>query len=224
VLIAYCIQNRTDQYYETLESGLDIIREMAAVGDSAKSEVSLIEALEQALKRLQLLSTGVRKGQKSGKGSTPIGYDSFTQWMRTATSKSHPGTDALNVAQDNPPVPVPIPGSRPTEAGYINWLPTEASSSTTNQGTTFGANDGDVIGLDSLQSAAGSAFFGMEDFVPVSDGYTNPERQLLENFLAIPEYEFPFATGITGAQSSGSFPLMGQFNEGVFNFRNETNN
>jgi hypothetical protein len=32
----------------------------------------------------------------------------------------------------------------------------------------------------------------MENFAQTPDGFVHPESQLLENFLAIPDYEFPF--------------------------------
>ncbi|PKX91094.1 transcription factor domain-containing protein [Aspergillus novofumigatus IBT 16806] len=71
VLIAYSIQDRSDHFRKALRVGLDMIREMAASGESARSEVELIEALERALVRL-------RSFDEVGKVASD--YEEFKQW------------------------------------------------------------------------------------------------------------------------------------------------
>jgi hypothetical protein len=71
VLIAYSIQDRSDHFRKALRVGLDMIREMAASGESARSEVELIEVLERALVRL-------RSFDEVGKVASD--YEEFKQW------------------------------------------------------------------------------------------------------------------------------------------------
>lgn len=71
VLIAYSIQDRSDHFRKALRIGLDMIREMAASGESARSEVELIESLERALVRL-------RSFDEVGKAASD--YEEFKQW------------------------------------------------------------------------------------------------------------------------------------------------
>ncbi|EAW20231.1 transcription factor domain-containing protein [Aspergillus fischeri NRRL 181] len=71
VLIAYSIQDRSDHFRKALRVGLDMIREMAASGESARSEVELIEALERALVRLRLFDEV---------GKVASDYEKFKQW------------------------------------------------------------------------------------------------------------------------------------------------
>ncbi|EDP48728.1 fungal specific transcription factor, putative [Aspergillus fumigatus A1163] len=71
VLIAYSIQDRSDHFRKALRVGLDMIREMAATGESARSEVELIEVLERALVRL-------RSFDEVGKVASD--YEEFKQW------------------------------------------------------------------------------------------------------------------------------------------------
>lgn len=70
VLIAYSVQNHSDQFQTIVEDGLVIIRDMSAAGDSARSEVALIEALERSLKARDI-------GNAPASGS---GYYSFKTW------------------------------------------------------------------------------------------------------------------------------------------------
>ncbi|KAJ9642774.1 hypothetical protein H2204_002422 [Knufia peltigerae] len=195
VLIAYCIQNQTDEFYDTLGKGLDIIREMSTVGESAKSEVFLIESLEQALKRLHFF----REKANPNKHREPLnpisGYENFRQWTRASTSKDNPDFSTNDPAVQNhhrqgrgsnsPFADAMLPNSRLAHISNDLWDASHPFSSN---------NDAEFNGLNTLQSAAGSAFFAMENFAPTSDGFVHPESQLLENFLAIPDYEFPFQT------------------------------
>ena len=73
VLIAYSVQNHSDQFQTIVEDGLVIIRDMSAAGDSARSEVALIEALERSLKARDI-------GNAPASGSLGSGYDSFKNW------------------------------------------------------------------------------------------------------------------------------------------------
>ncbi|KIW15984.1 hypothetical protein PV08_06035 [Exophiala spinifera] len=194
VLIAYCIQNQTDEFYDTLGKGLDIIREMSTVGESAKSEVFLIESLEQALKRLHFF----REKSNPNKHQSPLnpasGYENFRQWTRNSTTK-----DNSDIATQDPSPPSQDHQGPGKSSPYANaMLPSSRLSHISNdlwqESHPFSSNDAELHGLNNLQSAAGSAFFAMENYAPALDGFVHPESQLLENFLAIPDYEFPFQT------------------------------
>nr|KAK5448889.1 hypothetical protein LTR18_001977 [Exophiala xenobiotica] len=189
VLIAYCIQNQTDEFYETLEKGLNIIREMSTVGESARTEVFLIEVLEQALKRLHFFGDNTKRPKSSDLHPTAAGYEKFRQWTRSTTSgdrETASGHDSAgtNGLDDSSRRTVPTDG--------LGWRTSRGNGDAMQEGLLFAGSDADTSGLGTLQSAAGSAFFTMENFAQTPDGFVHPESQLLENFLAIPDYEFPF--------------------------------
>lgn len=74
VIIAYCVHNESSEELQPfLQDGLEMIRSISAAGDSARSEVALIEALERALKPHGdgIASTSVSQGS---------GYDTFKHW------------------------------------------------------------------------------------------------------------------------------------------------
>ncbi|KAK7968612.1 hypothetical protein PG988_007685 [Apiospora saccharicola] len=109
VLLAYSIRDRTKVHGAVLQRGLDAIRDMAyAGGDSAKSEVQLIETLEAALQHMNAFTS---PGQ--GQYNTPRtpqtvpeeGYEGFMSWyMNHAAPMSTTGTNhqaAVTVA-DHP--------------------------------------------------------------------------------------------------------------------------
>ncbi|OLN86630.1 putative transcriptional regulatory protein C3C7.04-like protein 1 [Colletotrichum chlorophyti] len=52
VIITQCLQKKTDKLREALREGMAMLKEMSAGGESAKSEMSLIEAFERAISRL----------------------------------------------------------------------------------------------------------------------------------------------------------------------------
>jgi hypothetical protein len=58
-----------------------MIRDMIAAGDSARSEILLIEALERALIRLRSFGATFAGGEDiSAAGSLSSGYDRFKHW------------------------------------------------------------------------------------------------------------------------------------------------
>lgn len=83
-LIAHSIRNQTARLRSDLRDGLDMIREMAAAGDSARSEVALLESLEGALTLLQYSSeasgTGNSGTQNGSSEDCHSGYEGFKYW------------------------------------------------------------------------------------------------------------------------------------------------
>lgn len=204
VLIAYCIQNQTDEHYHSLEKGLEIIREMSATGDSARYEVLLIETLEHAIKRLHFFSGEQQTQEATGQEST-TGYDSFKQWSSSWKTNIAAGSESNTGQQRSSNLDGQV------ESSEINWHIDEGQpdwtarsmSANTGTGPVLDFLDADPTGLGHLQSAAGSAFFGLESINPSSDLYAHPERQLMESFLAVPEYQFHFSNGFNGSQQFG---------------------
>jgi hypothetical protein len=88
VLIAYCVQNKSNQFQTAVQDGLILIRDMSAAGESARSEVAFIEALERTLKIREDNTT-------SAAGSLDSGYVSFKQWESIWKSggSAHPPTE-----------------------------------------------------------------------------------------------------------------------------------
>ncbi|KAF5572415.1 fungal specific transcription factor [Fusarium pseudoanthophilum] len=99
VLIAYSIRNLSDQFRKSLCDGLDMIREMSAVGESARSEIALIESLERALARLH---AGTRPNDASSSQDqtySDSAYEAFRSWGATLAGKN--GLDATTPAAPN---------------------------------------------------------------------------------------------------------------------------
>ncbi|KPM42531.1 hypothetical protein AK830_g4066 [Neonectria ditissima] len=107
VLIAYSIRNFSEQFRKTLCEGLDMIREMSAAGESARSEVSLIESLERALARLH---AGARPHEATTRGPDCIvsDYEAFRSWGANLAGKRMP--DAT------PAAPAPPAGQAETDS------------------------------------------------------------------------------------------------------------
>ncbi|PYI03199.1 fungal-specific transcription factor [Aspergillus sclerotiicarbonarius CBS 121057] len=78
VLIAFSVQSLSDALRQPMREGLALLREMSAAGDSARSEVSLLEALERSLARLQ---TVTQRPEAAPQPATLVSdYDAFRHW------------------------------------------------------------------------------------------------------------------------------------------------
>ncbi|KAF3034411.1 hypothetical protein E8E12_005565 [Didymella heteroderae] len=92
VLIAYSICCRTNKFSKALRRGFDAIREMASVGDSARSEVSLLETLESALHQLhEYDSVSGRSEATAARGPAEEGYEGFVNWYRKSGASANSG-------------------------------------------------------------------------------------------------------------------------------------
>jgi hypothetical protein len=94
VLIAYSIRNFSEQFRQSLCEGLDMIREMSAAGESARSEVALIESLEHALARLH---AGARSQERTASTHPELGsdYEAFRSWGAILAGSSDAATPAV---------------------------------------------------------------------------------------------------------------------------------
>lgn len=81
-LIAHSIHDQSVRFRSDLRDGLDMIREMAAAGDSARSEVALLESLEGALTLLQYSSETADNSERQNVSSEEChsGYEGFKYW------------------------------------------------------------------------------------------------------------------------------------------------
>jgi hypothetical protein len=187
VLIAYSIQSRSEEFRKPLRDGLDMIREMSAAGDSARSEVALIEALERALARLRSETQTTQRGETPSETVSPISdYDVFRHW----------GSMWKNGRPVNMPesIAVPFAGTdmafsvQPANFDYnsMNHLEEGVGSSLLSSAPNGGLRSDALLALDSVNELS---IFGAGN-LPLSSGWpTQTEAQVLEQFLATPEYE-----------------------------------
>ncbi|KAK1708077.1 fungal-specific transcription factor domain-containing protein [Colletotrichum lupini] len=83
VIITQCLQKKTDRLRDALREGMAMLREMSAGGESAKSEMSLIEAFERAISRLDMADESNGGGAGAGGGASGVkesDYARFKKW------------------------------------------------------------------------------------------------------------------------------------------------
>lgn len=101
VIITQCLQKKTDRLRNSLRYGMGMIKEMAAGGESARAEASLIEAFERAIARLD--------ATEDVTGATPeTDYARFKQWeklWKTDSSVQEAGSSSLGASMPLPPQP-----------------------------------------------------------------------------------------------------------------------
>jgi hypothetical protein len=185
VLIAYSIQSFSEQYRALLYKGLSMIREMSAAGESAQSEVSLIETLERALARLH---AGVQESQHAdiAPSDRPISdYEAFKHWgakLREGVALEpliDAGPSSGQTEEVRPQTGQP-PGFYTHTYGRIMDMDySQASTSVSNR---------DMGMLGALDPIIEIPFFGAENTSPSAAWPTWTETQVLEQFLTSPEY------------------------------------
>lgn len=221
VLIAYSIQNQSDEFRKHLRDGLDMIREMSAAGDSARSEVSLIEALERALARLHHFSAKHSRDNNanSAPDSLAADYDRFKHWesmwksggtVTASESGSRPMAGHVAVSTSTP--------AQPQAVGHNShaWSMGSLTPGEGDDSYAVSSSNTNVNTLRPLNSPAELAFFSGGN-IPLSSRFpTHPETQALEEFLAIPEYRFDSGVGVeNGLGLMGSAPGV-TFEEKMF--------
>ena len=109
VILAQSLTKRTERLRASLEQGMGLIRIMSMGVGSARSAVSVIEALERAIRRLEVWS---ETKTQTNAGSVESDYDRFKNWeMLWKSGPMSPGATALqeqyaSAASDLPQVPV----------------------------------------------------------------------------------------------------------------------
>lgn len=178
VLIAYSIFRRSNEFSSNLQKGLDAIREMASVGDSARSEVSLLETLEAALHRLEAFDIGPNHSTPDAREEpAQDGYEGLLDWYTKTASAMHSrsGSSSIPMSVDyqgaKTRVATPVSQPAPRGNGFItDGLP---------EGPTI---DEYPFNLDLFNMDRNIAFF-TSDF---EDDQGNAESELFENLLCIP--------------------------------------
>ena len=171
VLIAYSIQNFSEQFRKPLCGGLEMIREMSAAGESARSEVSLIESLERALARLH---TGLQNSQPNSDQSLPISdYEAFKNWGAYLTEKK-------NV---DPPQSAADPPDRQNDGTAFSSGQQAAFDPYQNNMANI-----DVEIMDGFDPLVEMSIFGAENVSPSAAWPTYTEAQVLEHFITNPQY------------------------------------
>ncbi|KAK6364422.1 hypothetical protein LTS17_012187 [Exophiala oligosperma] len=212
VLIAFCIRTQTLQYYDHQQKGLQMIRDMATTGESARHEVLLIEALDRALKRLHLLDLR-NQSNKSSETQRNINYDDFKQW-ETAW-KAGSATAELGPSQGQL-------ASMTAQQRYSHGMDRQVHEAKQVTGDT--ANFANKMRYGQADLASNEPYIVSQDRPPVAQEntfvdwnsmqagpnvfYDHIEEQLLENFLAIPEDEFSFSTGLDTRQQTDAFGTL----------------
>lgn len=121
VILAQCLTKRTERLRGALEQGMGLIKIMSMGVGSARSAVSVIEALERAIRRLEEWNDTQTQGSAELSESA---YDRFKNWeMLWKTGPVSPG--ALTFQEPFPGVP-PVPVT-PASAGS-NGVPTDLPS------------------------------------------------------------------------------------------------
>lgn len=93
VLIAYSISYRTNQFSGMLQRGFEAIREMALTGDSARSEISLLETLEAALHHLRIFDIDDQSASTADPHAIRDDYDGFVRWYKSQKSTGGSGSN-----------------------------------------------------------------------------------------------------------------------------------
>ncbi|USP76836.1 hypothetical protein yc1106_04110 [Curvularia clavata] len=177
VLIAYSIFRRTNEFSSNLQKGLDAIREMASVGDSARSEVSLLETLEAALHRLEAFDIESHNSTPdAGEEPAQDGYEGLLDWYTKTAGAMHSRSSSssmpMNVDHQAAKTTSAPPGAQPAPHGNSftpDCLP---------EGHTI---DEYPFNLDLFNMDRNIAFF-TSDF----NDHGNAESELFENLLCMP--------------------------------------
>lgn len=193
VILAQSLTKRTERFRASLEQGMGLIKIMSMGVGSARSAVSVIEALERAIRRLE--SWSETKAQ-SDAGCIESGYDRFKNWeMLWKTGPISPGTITFQEQQlaaagnglpQMPPV-TPVQGTTGADSGNGN----DAMETADVASTGFAASDFS----SSSNPLAQMPHFGIDHFV------SNFPQELGE-FTAIPCFDsdpqHPFGGDVKG--------------------------
>lgn len=176
VLIAYSICYRTNEFSDDLRVGLDAIREMASVGDSARSEVSLIETLESALRRLHDFDispdfSGVTAAKDPAEGD----YEGFANWYARMGTSAHSrvGSSVHNDVSD--------PGTSTHNQEYSSQPGPDADGTAANSVPDDVSIDSYPFDFNLLHMDPNAAFP-----TPNFSGIGEHDRELLEDLFWVP--------------------------------------
>ncbi|KAJ5525428.1 hypothetical protein N7494_012078 [Penicillium frequentans] len=207
VILAQGLTKRTERLGAALEQGVSLIKIMSMGVGSARSAVSVIEALERAIRRLEMWSES-QQAQSNG-GSLESAYDRFKNWeMLWKTGPVSP-TTASSWEQKNPHVgdgiglPQGMPSHTPAPLGIdavISGMPITPSTTTlpnSNNGSdpVIGGQGHEILNADIPDSGVSPENFSLSH-QPLSqmahfgfDHFVSNFPQELGEFTALPCFE-----------------------------------
>jgi hypothetical protein len=118
VILAQSLNQRTDRLRSALTQGMGLIRIMSIGADSARSAVSVIEALERAIHRLESWGEE-RLPRSSNSNDVDSGYERFKNWEMLW--KIGPSSPAPSYQPGGAATPIPVcPGLRTNDGDFTN--------------------------------------------------------------------------------------------------------
>lgn len=121
-LIAHSINGPTSSISKTLNQGMALIRQICT-GESAQSEVAVIEALERARQRLHNHLVADQRGSTD----SVTGYDQFREWTKLWRGDLFDGGVFNATSGPNIPFDQRSPNSVPSFDGFFSSFPDELS-------------------------------------------------------------------------------------------------
>ncbi|KAK1149188.1 hypothetical protein N8T08_006408 [Aspergillus melleus] len=196
VILAQSLTKRTERLREALEKGMALIKIMSMGVGSARSAVSVIEALERAIRRLEEWSERQAPGST---GAAESAYDRFKNWeMLWKTGPISPET-------------VPYQEPFPSGRGGLQHVPVTPMTGTS------GGNDpmeGDVANTDITGSSGFTSHPTLSEMPPFGfDHFVSNLPQELGEFNAIPCFETDVQQGLTGDMKNSDTRWMQFMND-----------
>lgn len=198
VLIAYSIQNQSNQFRQDLRDGLDMIREMSTSGDSARSEVRLIEMLERALVRLRRFNTQRQRHTETTPSDQTVsasGYEILKHWEAVLKGNSSTyDSDTCN-SSSSCHLPAPHCSAEVRQDGqYAAYCepqhgPIMGMLNHSRHGVALTVPADRDAGPNPFYSTTELALFGGRDMAALNTTI-QPETQVLDQFLAMSDSGF----------------------------------
>ncbi|KAI2794560.1 hypothetical protein POX_a01159 [Penicillium oxalicum] len=175
VILAQGLTKRTERLGAALDQGISLIKIMSMGVGSARSAVSVIEALERAIRRLEIWSE-THQSQMNG-GGAESAYDRFKNWeMLWKTGPVSPSTMALKqeifsaneiaLAQGLGPPESEISSAEPTTAGTVATPSVMPSNGARHSHSYMGNQGHEMVEGDVSNS------------ISIPDGYSIPHPSL----------------------------------------------
>ncbi|KAJ5550050.1 hypothetical protein N7535_002006 [Penicillium sp. DV-2018c] len=215
VILAQGLTKRTERLGAALEQGISLIKIMSMGVGSARSAVSVIEALERAIRRLEAWSE--TQPDMSNGGAVESAYDRFKNWeMLWKAGPISPSTAALpqqeSYASSEQNIPQSVASHTPGGPGTATLL----------QGMAMTPPPGAAM-IGAMPTPGGSGHGVLEDDVPggLPDAFNIPQHSLshiphfgfdhfvsnfpqeLGEFTAIPCFEPDAQTALGGPDMKG---------------------
>ncbi|ODM17390.1 hypothetical protein SI65_07065 [Aspergillus cristatus] len=202
VILAQSLTKRTERLREALDKGMGLIKIMSMGVGSARSAVSVIEALERAIRRLEEWSS--TQGSTNNPGIVESAYDRFKNWeMLWKSGPLSPSSVFASAASNNGTTPLPVtpmipnisPPPHPDTISDANHSPDDFPAHHHHHPPS---SDFSPTGIPTLPH------FGFDHFV-------SNFPQELDEFTAIPCFETdPAASVQQPGQSRGQGQRLGQ--------------